>query len=59
MDIKPRISEEKPDKAKPWELMEVLNSQQCCVATMPENPDQPSKVWCFDVCFALLGMELC
>ncbi|KAG8045556.1 hypothetical protein GUJ93_ZPchr0008g11590 [Zizania palustris] len=44
IDIKPRISEEKPDKAKPWELMEVINPQQCRVATMPETPDQPSKV---------------
>nr|CAB3476729.1 unnamed protein product [Digitaria exilis] len=44
IDIKPRISEEKPDKAKPWELMEVLNPQQCRVATMPETPDQPRKV---------------
>ncbi|CAO2193109.1 unnamed protein product [Urochloa humidicola] len=44
IDIKPRISEEKPDKAKPWELMEVLNSQQCRVATMLETPDQPRKV---------------
>jgi hypothetical protein len=44
MDIKPRISEERPDKAKPWELMEVLNPQQFRVATMPETPDQASKV---------------
>jgi WD40 repeat protein len=44
IDIKPRISEERPDKAKPWELMEVLNAQQCRVATMPETPDQASKV---------------
>ncbi|OEL28088.1 Protein TPR1 [Dichanthelium oligosanthes] len=44
IDIKPRISEEKPDKAKPWELMEVLNPQQCRVATMPETPDQTRKV---------------
>ncbi|XP_006644007.1 protein TPR1 isoform X1 [Oryza brachyantha] len=44
IDIKPRISEERPDKAKPWELMEVLNPQQCRVATMPETPDQTSKV---------------
>ncbi|ONM31023.1 topless-related1 [Zea mays] len=44
IDIKPRISEEKPDKAKPWELMEVLNPQQCHVATMPETPDQARKV---------------
>uniref|UniRef100_A0A0D9UZ66 CTLH domain-containing protein n=1 Tax=Leersia perrieri TaxID=77586 RepID=A0A0D9UZ66_9ORYZ len=44
IDIKPRISEERPDKAKPWELMEVLNPQQCRVATMPETPDQASKV---------------
>uniref|UniRef100_M8BK13 CTLH domain-containing protein n=1 Tax=Aegilops tauschii TaxID=37682 RepID=M8BK13_AEGTA len=44
IDIKPRISEEKPDKAKPWELMEVLNPQQFRVATLPETPDQTSKV---------------
>jgi WD40 repeat protein len=44
IDIKPRISEEKPDKAKPWELMEVLNPQQFRVATMPETPDQATKV---------------
>uniref|UniRef100_A0A0E0FJI6 CTLH domain-containing protein n=1 Tax=Oryza nivara TaxID=4536 RepID=A0A0E0FJI6_ORYNI len=44
IDVKPRISEERPDKAKPWELMEVLNAQQCRVATMPETPDQASKV---------------
>uniref|UniRef100_A0ACD5VNB0 Uncharacterized protein n=1 Tax=Avena sativa TaxID=4498 RepID=A0ACD5VNB0_AVESA len=44
IDIKPRISEEKPDKVKPWELMEVLNPQQFRVATMPETPDQASKV---------------
>ncbi|PWZ32075.1 Protein TPR1 [Zea mays] len=44
IDIKARISEEKPDKAKPWELMEVLNPQQCHVATMPETPDQTRKV---------------
>ncbi|KAF7029142.1 hypothetical protein CFC21_040960 [Triticum aestivum] len=44
IDIKPRISEEKPDKAKPWELMEVLNPQQFRVATLPETPEQTSKV---------------
>ncbi|CAM0880713.1 unnamed protein product [Alopecurus aequalis] len=44
IDIKPRISEEKPDKVKPWELMEVLNPQQFRVATMPVTPDQASKV---------------
>jgi hypothetical protein len=27
--------------------MEVLNPQQCRVATMPETPDQARKVWIF------------
>uniref|UniRef100_A0A804QJA5 CTLH domain-containing protein n=1 Tax=Zea mays TaxID=4577 RepID=A0A804QJA5_MAIZE len=44
IDIKARISEEKSDKAKASELMEVLNPQQCRVATMPETPDQARKV---------------
>lgn len=44
IDIKPRISEEKPDKVKPWELMEILNTQQFRVVTMPQTPDQASKV---------------
>ncbi|PWZ10158.1 Protein TPR1 [Zea mays] len=43
IDIKARISEEKSDKAKASELMEVLNPQQCRVATMPETPDQARK----------------
>ncbi|XP_044949627.1 protein TPR1-like [Hordeum vulgare subsp. vulgare] len=40
VDKKLRISEEKSDKAKPWELKGL---QQFCVATMPET-DQASKV---------------
>ncbi|XP_010921588.1 protein TPR1 isoform X1 [Elaeis guineensis] len=41
---KPRISEELPDKTKPWELAEILNPQQCRVVTMPESTDSASKV---------------
>ncbi|XP_038980428.1 protein TPR1-like isoform X3 [Phoenix dactylifera] len=41
---KPRISEELPDKTKPWELAEILNPKQCRVVTMPESTDSASKV---------------
>nr|CAD1833272.1 unnamed protein product [Ananas comosus var. bracteatus] len=44
IDNKARISEELPDRAKPWELAEILNLQQCRVVTMPETPDPASKV---------------
>nr|XP_010938347.1 protein TPR1 isoform X2 [Elaeis guineensis] len=41
---KPRISEELPDKTKPWELAEILNPKQCRVVTMPESTDSAGKV---------------
>lgn len=44
IDIKRRISEEMPNKGKPWELTEVLNPQQCHVLTVPETADRAMKV---------------
>ncbi|PKA57711.1 Topless-related protein 2 [Apostasia shenzhenica] len=41
---KPRISEDIPDKPKPWELAEILTPQQCRVVTMPDNMESPGKV---------------
>ncbi|ONK67561.1 uncharacterized protein A4U43_C05F1320 [Asparagus officinalis] len=44
IEIKPRISEDLPDRSKPWELAEILNAQHCRVVTMPDNTDPTSKV---------------
>ncbi|KAF7105248.1 hypothetical protein CFC21_106080 [Triticum aestivum] len=44
MDMKPIISKEKLDKGKPWELIEGLNAERFCVATMPETPYRASKI---------------
>ncbi|KAJ0978459.1 hypothetical protein J5N97_013933 [Dioscorea zingiberensis] len=41
---KPRILEELSDKAKPWELCEILDPLQCRVVSMPEGTDSASKV---------------
>ncbi|KAH7676571.1 YVTN repeat-like/Quinoprotein amine dehydrogenase protein [Dioscorea alata] len=41
---KPRISEDLPDKAKPWELSEIVDPPQCRVVTLPENAEAPTKV---------------
>ncbi|KAJ0979764.1 hypothetical protein J5N97_015238 [Dioscorea zingiberensis] len=41
---KPRILEDLADKAKPWELSEIVDPPQCRVVTIPEGTDAPSRV---------------
>lgn len=41
---KPRIVDEVMDKAKPWQLTEILDSVQCRLVTMPDTTDTSSKV---------------
>ncbi|OVA18707.1 WD40 repeat [Macleaya cordata] len=41
---KPRALEEVPDKAKPWELAELVDPVQCRAVTMPDSADPASKV---------------
>ncbi|MQM12649.1 hypothetical protein Taro_045568 [Colocasia esculenta] len=41
---KPKISEDITEKAKPWELAEILDPPQCRVVTMPDSTDSGSKV---------------
>lgn len=41
---KPRILEEVSDKAKPWQLTEILDQAQCRLVTMPESSDSNNKV---------------
>ncbi|OIS99858.1 PREDICTED: topless-related protein 3-like isoform X1 [Nicotiana attenuata] len=41
---KPRILEDVSDKAKPWQLTEILDQAQCRMVTMPESSDSSNKV---------------
>ncbi|KAI6692380.1 hypothetical protein NL676_020090 [Syzygium grande] len=41
---KPRMVEEVVDKAKPWQLAEILEPVQCRLVTMPDSTDTSSKV---------------
>ncbi|XP_009616373.1 topless-related protein 3-like isoform X2 [Nicotiana tomentosiformis] len=41
---KPRILEDVADKAKPWQLTEILDQAQCRMVTMPESSDSSNKV---------------
>ena len=41
---KPRVVDEVMDKAKPWQLTEILDSVQCRLVTMPDTTDTSSKV---------------
>ncbi|XP_039136163.1 LOW QUALITY PROTEIN: protein TPR1-like [Dioscorea cayenensis subsp. rotundata] len=44
MEIKPRILEDLSDKAKQWELSEILDPLHCRVVPMPEGTEPASKV---------------
>lgn len=41
---KPRVLEDVSDKAKPWQLTEILDQAQCRLVTMPESSDSSNKV---------------
>ncbi|KAF8015963.1 hypothetical protein BT93_H1495 [Corymbia citriodora subsp. variegata] len=41
---KPRTVEEAVDKAKPWQLAEILDPAHCRLVTMPDTTDTSSKV---------------
>lgn len=41
---KPRMVEEGVEKAKPWQLAEILEPVQCRLVTMPDSTDTSSKV---------------
>ncbi|XP_031402100.1 topless-related protein 3-like [Punica granatum] len=41
---KPRTVEEVVDKAKPWQLTEIVDTMQCRLVTMPDNAETSSKV---------------
>ncbi|KAK4746150.1 hypothetical protein SAY87_012462 [Trapa incisa] len=41
---KPRIVEEVVDKAKPWQLTEIVDTVQCQLVTMPDTTDTSVKV---------------
>lgn len=41
---KPRTVEDVIDRAKPWQLSEILDPVQCRSVTMPESTDSSSKV---------------
>ncbi|MCL7045340.1 hypothetical protein MKW94_008572 [Papaver nudicaule] len=41
---KPRAAEDAPDRAKPWELTELVNPVQCRAVLMPDSADSASKV---------------
>ncbi|XXG79187.1 hypothetical protein AAC387_Pa09g0313 [Persea americana] len=41
---KQRVLEDGTEKAKPWELVEVVDPVQCRVVSMPDSTDPPSKV---------------
>ncbi|KAL3728392.1 hypothetical protein ACJRO7_033043 [Eucalyptus globulus] len=41
---KPRMVEEVVDKAKPWQLAEILDPAHCRLVTMPDSTDTSSKV---------------
>lgn len=41
---KPRNLEDVLEKAKPWELTEIVDPTQCRAVTMPESTDSGSKV---------------
>ncbi|XP_010259449.1 PREDICTED: protein TPR1 isoform X3 [Nelumbo nucifera] len=43
-NIEKRTLEDVPDKAKPWELTEILEPAQCRVVSMGDSADSPSKV---------------
>ncbi|PKI49790.1 hypothetical protein CRG98_029839 [Punica granatum] len=40
---KPRTVEEAVDKAKPWQLTEIVDTVQCRLVTMPDNTETSSK----------------
>ncbi|XP_011622359.1 protein TPR1 [Amborella trichopoda] len=41
---KPRVLDDIPEKAKPWELTEILDPILCRVVTMPDSTDPAGKV---------------
>lgn len=41
---KPRTVDDVSDKAKPWQLTEILDPAQCRLVTMPDSTDTSSKV---------------
>lgn len=41
---KPRTVDDVIDKAKPWQLTEILDPVQCRLVTMPDSTDTSSKV---------------
>ncbi|GKV31989.1 hypothetical protein SLEP1_g40635 [Rubroshorea leprosula] len=41
---KPRILDDAMDKAKPWQLAEIVDPLQCRLVTLPESTDASSKV---------------
>lgn len=41
---KPRTVDDVIDKAKPWQLTEILDPVQCRLVTMPDSTDASSKV---------------
>lgn len=42
--MKTKVSEDMPDKAKVWDLVEIVNHPQCRVVTLPDSTDSDSKV---------------
>ena len=41
---KPRTVEDGIDKAKPWQLSEIVDAVQCRLVTTPDSTDSSSKV---------------
>ena len=41
---KPRTVDDVIDKAKPWQLTEILDPVQCRLVSMPDSTDTSSKV---------------
>lgn len=41
---KPRTVEDASDKAKPWQLAEIVDPANCRMVTMPDNADSSHKV---------------
>lgn len=41
---KPKILDDVTEKSKSWQLTEILDAAQCCLVTIPDNTDAPTKV---------------
>ena len=51
---KPRTVEDAIDKAKPWQLAEIVDPANCRSVTMPDNADSSFKVCCMFKFFVIL-----